>query len=209
LYTPRGLAGPGVHVNPDRTFNQALVNVATPTGIDVDPRDNPLLVASQSTNSILDVNPVTKTAVVFLSNVPAPDGMTFSSDGSTLYVAAGGAGGGGHILGYDTVTRNLVFDSGGINRVDGIALGTGAPAGNIFGNTNFGQLVEVNLATHAQTLFATGGTRGDFVAVDPLDGSLLVTQTDRILRISGFTAAAPEPSSLITVGIGGLALLIF
>jgi hypothetical protein len=31
--------------------------------------------------------------------------------------------------------------------VDGIALGTRPLAGNIFGNTNFGQLVEVNLAT--------------------------------------------------------------
>jgi len=93
--------------------------------------------------------------------------------------------------------------------VDRIALGTEPLAGNVFGNTNFGQLVEVNLATHVQTLFATGGTRGDFVAVDPLDGSLLVTQTDRILRISGFTAAVPEPSSLITAGIGGLVLLIF
>src|SRR5262249_18832212 len=62
IYMTQGLAGRVVQLNPDGTFNQALVNVATPTGIVVDPRDNHLLVASQSTNSILDVNPVTKTA---------------------------------------------------------------------------------------------------------------------------------------------------
>src|SRR6516165_2446536 len=84
IYMTENAAGLVVQLNPDGTFNQALVNITTPTGIVVDPRDNHLLVASQLTNTILDVNPLTKTAAVFLSNVPAPDGMTFSSDGSTL-----------------------------------------------------------------------------------------------------------------------------
>ena len=30
-------------------------------------------------------------------------------------------------------------------------------AGNIFGNTNFGQFVEVNLTTDVQTVIGTGG----------------------------------------------------
>jgi hypothetical protein len=191
-----------VQLNPDGTINQVIANVTTPTGIVVDPSDNHLLVASQATNSILDVNPTAHSAVVFLSNVAAPDGLSISPDGKTLYIASGGT----HIVGYDTVTKNLVFDSGSINGVDGTALGTGPLAGNIFGNTNFGQLVEVNLTTSAQTLFGTGGTRGDFVTVDPSNGSLLITQTDRILRINGF-ASVPEPSSLVLLGLGGLGLL--
>jgi hypothetical protein len=32
-------------------------------------------------------------------------------------------------------------------------------------------------------VIATGGSRGDFVTVDPNDGTLLLTQTDRILRL--------------------------
>jgi hypothetical protein len=43
----------------------------------------------------------------------------------------------------------------------------------------------VDLATGAQTLLASGGSRGDLVAVDPSDATLLLTQTDRILRLHG------------------------
>ena len=66
---------------------------------------------------------------------------------------------------------------------DGIALGKGPVAGNLFVNTNGGTVVEVNLATAAKTLIASGGSRGDFVTVDPNNGTLLVTQSDRIMRL--------------------------
>jgi hypothetical protein len=57
---------------------------------------------------------------------------------------------------------------------DGTAIGTGPLAGNIFANTNGGTIVEVNLATLAQTPIASGGSRGDFVTLDP-NGTLMVT----------------------------------
>ncbi len=66
---------------------------------------------------------------------------------------------------------------------DGIAVGVGPVAGNLFVNTNGGRVVEINQTTGAQTVIATGGSRGDFVTVDPNDGTLLLTQSDRIMRL--------------------------
>jgi DNA-binding beta-propeller fold protein YncE len=205
IYMTEQSVGSVVQLNPNGTFNQLIVNLPTPTGIVADPFTGHLFVSTYGNNTIYDVNPATKTATAFLT-VATPDGLSLSLDGKTLYIAALGAGGGGHILGFDTSTRLQVFDSGVINGVDGTALGVGPLAGNIFGNTNFGQLVEVNLTTGAQTLFGTSGTRGDFVAVDPNNGSLLLTQTDRILRISGFIASVPEPGSIVLMGTGLLGL---
>ena len=75
-------------------------------------------------------------------------------------------------------------------------------------NTNGGTVYEVNLTTKAQTLLASGGSRGDFVTVDP-NGTLLLTQTDRILRLTsaaggGFVGgnAVPESSDLALLGLG-------
>jgi len=70
-------------------------------------------------------------------------------------------------------------------------------------NTNSGTLIEINQTTMAQTVLAIGGSRGDFVTVDPTNDTLLITQTDRIIRLSGatFTPSAactgtqPEASS--------------
>jgi len=57
-----------------------------------------------------------------------------------------------------------------------------------------------------QSVIATGGSRGDFVVVDPNNDSLLLTQTDRVLRLtapngSGFEGAAPLPSTALA-GLG-------
>ncbi len=71
--------------------------------------------------------------------------------------------------GFNAVTGAQVFDSGFIpDGIDGTAIGYGNLAGNIFVNTNGGTVFEVNLTTNAQTLIASGGSRGDFVTVDPV-----------------------------------------
>src|SRR5207245_8098095 len=41
-----------------------------------------------------------------------------------------------------------------------------------------------------KTMIATGGQRGDFLTIDPNDESLLVTQTDRIVRVKFPTGPA-------------------
>ena len=162
---------------------------------------------------IYQVDPIAKTAVPFAS--ASVDGLSLSADGSVLYGAGVGGADEGHILGFSTTTGAQVFDSGFIpDDIDGTALGTGALTGDIFANTNGGTVYEVNLATKAQTLIADGGSRGDFVTVDTNNDTLLLTQTDRILRLTpgnggGFVGGAtvPESSDLSLLGLGLPALL--
>jgi hypothetical protein len=169
-----------VQVNADGTLNQVIVNVFCATGLVADSFTGHLYVSGGCTGAgITEVDPVAKTATAF--NSVLSDGLALSSDGHTLYAAEVSTH--QHVLGFNTTTKAQVFDSGVINGVDGIAVGSGSLAGKIFVNTNFGELWEVDLATSAQTLIASGGSRGDFVAWDPSNGTLLVTQSDRILRL--------------------------
>src|SRR5262249_27232956 len=151
------------------------------------------------------IDPIAKTVTPFV-DVPDPDGVDFNASGSILYVARDDDQ--GRVLGFDTVTKAQVFDSGIITGgPDGLALGTGVLAGNLFVNTNDGRDVEINITTLAQTDIANGGSRGDFVKVDPNNGTLLLIQSDSIVRLTapaggGFEGAAvPEPSSLCIFGV--------
>ena len=136
------------------------------------------------------------------------DGMTIDESGKTVYLTDYA---GGHVLGFNIQTGTPVFDSGFISNnpihIDGIALGTGSLARELFVNDNGGRLWEVDLDTKAQTLIGTGGSRGDYVAVDPTDGTLFITQSDRILHLTapgggGFGGSVPEPSSFVLLGLG-------
>ena len=86
-----------------------------------------------------------------------------------------------------------------VGDVDGTALGQGTLAGELFVNTNSGtypvvngstttnvsggQVIEVNLATLSETVIAYGSTRGDFVTVDPNNGTLLMDESTEIIRL--------------------------
>lgn len=199
-----------VQLNDDGTFNQVIVGgIASPHGIVTDPLNGHLIVSSFTSNAVWDVDPVAKTKTLLFN--ASLDGITIAPDGKTLYGAAAPQSV-GKLFGYSLVSGSvgaLVFDSGLIaGSPDGSALGFGPLAGKIFANTNGGTIVEVDLATKVQTLIATGGSRGDFVTVDPSNGSLLLTQTDRILRLSNQGAfTIPEPSTAALWGLGALGLL--
>ena len=122
------------------------------------------------------------------------DGLAFDPSAGILYAALNNVAGGFRVRGFDIITKAVVFDSGPVAGVpDGIALGKGPAAGDLFINTNGGTLIEVKLASQAQTVIATGGSRGDFVTVDPSNATLLVTQSDRIMRLTpGFFVIPPH-----------------
>ena len=162
------------------------------------PTNGHLFVGSFLGGEIWDLNPANGALLPFAS-AAQPDGLALSPDGRTLYAAAANIS---SVVGFDTTTGTQVYNSGQIpGVVDGLALGTGNFAGKLFVNTNGGTLVEVDLSTNAQTVIASGGSRGDFVSVDPTNDTLLITQSDSVLRLSGATFA-PEPAS---IGLGALA----
>ena len=66
---------------------------------------------------------------------------------------------------------------------DGISVGQGPLSGNLYVNTNNGDLYEIAIATAQSTLIATSGSRGDFVNAHT-DNSLLVTQTYVLSRLT-------------------------
>jgi hypothetical protein len=199
IYMTQFNNGDVVRINSDGTFNQViLTGVTTATGMGADPGNGHLFVSTFTNNIIYDIDPVAKTKSVFVN--ASADGVSVSPDGKTLYAALEN----GHVVGYSIATKAQVFDSGFIpGGVDGTAAGAGPVFSNdLFVNTNSGTVYEINLTTNAQTLIAQGGSRGDFVTVDPTNDTLLLTQTDNVVRLSGaqFTSV-PEPSPLALGGV--------
>ncbi len=188
-----------VQINANGTFNQTIMTgLSHLEGITTNPVNGHLFLSVDS--GILDIDPIAKTSKVI--NGVRVDGLT--TDGTVVYGAASD-----RILGFRISDGLQVFDSGHINGgPDGTALGNGTLTGDLFVNTNAGQLLEYNLTgTPVGTVLGTNGSRGDFVTVDP-NGTLLLTQTDRILRLTAPTGGGfgntPEPGPIAMLLAGGL-----
>ncbi len=176
------------------------------TGVVANPLTGRLYVSNEA-GAIMDVDP--RTGLVRPFATAAGDGLT--TDGRTLYAATAS----GHVLGFDLLTGAQIFDSGFLpGGPDGTALGGGLLDGLLFANNNDGTVTQFNLATGVLTQIATGGSRGDFIAVAP-DGSLLITQSDRVVRLTPPTGGVfgpsggpgiPEPTTLLLFGLGLLGL---
>ncbi len=210
LYMAQSNLNQIIQINNDGTFNHVLTSLNNPVAFAANPVPGHLFV-SLFQGGIWDLNTLTGTATEFSThNV---DGLTYDPSTNRLYAADNFAS---KIIGFDVGTGTQVFDSGFIaGDPDGTAVGFGSLAGNLFVNTNGGTVVEINLATSAQTVIASGGSRGDLISVDPSNNSLLLTQSDSVLRLtaplgSGFgPSATPEPSSLTLAGMGLLCGLGF
>ena len=204
--------GQVVRLNADGTAvtgsNAAVTAIASATDIAVNPANGHLFVSTGAGGGrVCDVNPATNSATVWPPTIPNADGLTVSADGATLYVAQiSDSSGYGNIQGYSIANQTKTWDLNAVNpnahitHIDGLAIGFGAFSGTIFANTNDGQLWQIALPSGQATLIASGGTRGDFAEPDASgQGSLLLTQSDRILRLSPFT-----PSGGGTVALSSL-----
>ena len=194
----RGSLNDVVKLKLDGTIDSMVVGgVSYCTGLVANNQNGKLYASGVNNGPIWEIDPSNNTKTAF-SNTSA-DGVSVSPDGKILYAASGN----GHVYGFDTQTKAQVFDSGAISGgIDGTAAGTGTFSNSLFVNTNSGTLWEINLTTLSQTLIATNGSRGDFVTVDPLNDTLLITQTDRIIRLNGGHFTTPEPSSVLAIGVG-------
>jgi hypothetical protein len=179
-YLTQQSAGKLVQVNDTGNFVKEIVSsLFNASGMVVNPKNGHLFV-DDAIDTISDVDPKTGSTRDFVKGVNGY-GLAISSDGGTLYAADFVAN---HVVGYDTSTAKMTFDSGTIaGGPNGLALGTGRFSGHLYVSTMDGALLDINLSSRNQTMIATGGERGDFMSFDPNDGSLFVTQTDRIVRV--------------------------
>jgi hypothetical protein len=212
IYLAQQFTGAVDQINPDGTFNHTLATYGGATAIVGNSATNHLYISNTAGGGIREIDLLGATVSIIGSTNGGADGLTVSADNSTIYAEQGG-----HIFGYNTTTHAQIFDSGLINGSDGVSIGAGTLAGNLFVNTNFGQLFEVNISTLAQTLLITGGSRGDFVTVDPNNASMLFTQSDSVLRLTapagggfgGTPVPLPSAASMGALGMGLIAGLAF
>jgi sugar lactone lactonase YvrE len=189
-----------VALDPD-TGNTSLIVSGLPAGQALDVVGNPLnghyfVSTSTSSPGVVDVNPLTQTFQPFSNGA---DGLTISPDGKTLYGTLAFQERISLVTGYDTATGKQVYQTPNIpgGGADGSALGFGTLQGKLFVNTHEGYLIEIDMTTGVKTLLASGGSRGDLAKADPYNGSLLLTQSNSILRLTpppgGSFAPVPEP----------------
>lgn len=194
-------------LNPDGSSAGALTGAnAGGHGIWTNPVTGHLVAATGF--SINDIDPVTGTFTPIVSGVNV-DGVSVSPDGKTVYGA-----GGFQVFGWDIATGNLVYSSGGITSFDGTGVITGSSslAGNIVANANDGTVWLLDPVAKTSLMIASGGSRGDYVGLDMSNGTLFLTQTDSVYRLScgkdcGFVVGIPEPSTLglSLFGLAGVA----
>lgn len=203
IYMTQQTAGKLLQINNDGTPNRTVLDGGLPgaLGMAPNPATGHLFVSAGVANEIYDVDPIAGTLTPFASG--QFDGLTLSADGSRLYGAEYNVH---HVYGFDTKTKSRVFDSDFIpGNPDGVAEGLGPQAGKLYVNCNNGTVVEVDIADPKQKpVIATNGSRGDFAHVDPKDGSVLLTQSDRVVRLrfpSG-PAASLRIDALATVLAG-------
>jgi hypothetical protein len=196
----------------------------------VDPNANHLFIDTPvNGGQIWNVDPANPAgAKLFAQFAPSGtvdiDGMTFSPDGAYLFVAgrSGGQGTASNtIRKYQVADPTIFFDfpgAPGETGLDGLGIGVGSLDGYVYLNYNDGTLWEagIPLTPHAgeMTKIASGGSRGDFVAMNQglpsgvVFPSLMITQTDRIMRLDppggGFFVSnmplgplVPEPGTAI------------
>jgi hypothetical protein len=209
-----------VRFNEDGTAGLSLVPTVTPgLGVTANPSTGHLIATSSA--GLIDIDPVANTFRVIRASIgSSADGVSLSPDGSVAYVGFFSTG---HVIGYRVSDGTIVFDSGNIGHFPdgtGVIVSNNSLNGKIVVNGEDGNvlLLDPTAAPGSFTIIATeGGQRGDYVAPDRTNGTLLLdssTEVDRLACGSGCAigsspapvAAVPEPSTYASL-LGGLAFL--
>ena len=118
------------------------------------------------------------------SSSPLPDsgdGDVFDPISNTVYVAINGYG----VVGYNLSTKTEGLDRERFPDSPTASRSATATSGASFSSTPIGgTIVEVPIGSPStHIVIASGGTRGDLATVDPNNGTFLLTQSDRIVRL--------------------------
>jgi sugar lactone lactonase YvrE len=197
IYLARYRTGDIVEVDPGTgEVTRTVASVQCATGLAIDPVSGDLFVSQDGCGStIFRVSP-SSGAVSSFASAPGVDGLAFDQSG-TLYAESGG-----HVLridGTQSSSPGTVTSIARVPQADGLAFGahsTGQPPYLVV-NRNNGVVtrVDFNGASSSQSDIFTGGSRGDFAAVDS-QGCLYITQSSSVVRIGGSgQACAFEPTT--------------
>lgn len=199
-------------VNLDGSEGAVVSNVGR-GGLDGNAARNSLLAATDLGLVEIDLsnpNPATNFRYVGGFGGGSIDGVTVSPDGTKAFVEQFGG-----VYGYDIATGANFFTNFSVPAPDGIGfIRSGALAGQLIINSNFGEVDLLDPVTGLRTIIANGGSRGDYVGFDLNNGTLFLSQSDSLVRltlargdIGGGTPApgVPEPAAWALM-IGGFAL---
>jgi sugar lactone lactonase YvrE len=200
LYLARYSTGDIVQVDPDTgDVLRTVASVPCATGLAIDPVSGDLFVSENQCGStifrISGYQDGTGTVSSY-ARAGGVDGLAFDQDG-TLYAESDG-----NVLkiaGTLSPTPGLVTSVAHVPGADGLAFGAHSSGRlpYLVANRNDGIVTKVNFSSAfpSQTDIFSGGSRGDFVAVDS-NGCLYITQSNSIVRISSASdTCGLEPSN--------------
>lgn len=189
IYLARYSPGDVVEIDPGTgQIVRTVADVPCATGLAIDPVSGDLFVSENQCGSTIyrisgyQHRPGT---VSSYTEAPGVDGLAFDRDG-TLYAESDGTV--IRIDGTNSSTPGAVTDLAQVPDGDGLAFGshTLGTTPELVANRNDGivTVVDFSRGFPAETNIFTGGSRGDFAAVDS-QGCLYITQSSSIVRIGG------------------------
>ena len=200
IYLARYQPGDVVQIDPGTgQIIRTVASVPCATGLAVDPISGDLFVSENQCGSTIyrvsnfSSGPGTVTSYAAL---PGVDGLVFAEDG-TLYAESDGQI--TRLAGTNSPTPGAATGAVRVPTADGVAIGAPIAGQSPFlvTNRNNGTVTRVDFTPTgtSQTDIFTGGSRGDFVAVDS-HGCLYITQSSSIVRITGANGSCTlEPST--------------
>lgn len=197
-------------LNNDGSVAQVYSDIPTTYGMWTNPVTSHLI--SVSSLGLIDIN-VSGAAPSFTAlpgSSSGADGLTVSPDGKFAYGSQGAI--------YDLTTQSAAGSFGSVPGADGMGVITSSSKpeldGDIVVNTTNGNIVLVDHVTFTQTIIASGGGYGDYASPDYTNGTLLLSSSNNLLRLScgadcGFvTPPVPEPETY-AMFLAGLGVMSF